>query len=378
METLLNPRQGMRQLTQGFPKPIDDLIQAWFTSLSGVPYLGQEPIVEVGALYYLGTGLLHLVGGTLGSIAIIELAPKFFLLLLLTAFWTTCGAWQLYGVVTHYCAHGKLTGNKMVDKLIGEFLSALCLTNPLQIYESEHAKDHHDLKNLTTLDDPDMLALIEWGFKPGQPKKYYWTLLKRLILSPRWHFAILVGRMKKNFLIKNKVSLSRRLGAALLWLILVLVVAQTHTWIGFLVAWIIPLTLLFQIALILEFISRHRWGLVQNPDMSVKLYYESKSFGRHLGKTPPFDKSLDCWILWGFEMLGYQILRSLVIPGDLTVHDWHHAHPMSLKWPMAIWHRQQEIEKGCPSRVEPFQGTWGLLNVIDEVFETLSDAPVLP
>ena len=34
-----NPRQGLRKLTFGLPKLIDVSVQAWFTNLTGVPYL---------------------------------------------------------------------------------------------------------------------------------------------------------------------------------------------------------------------------------------------------------------------------------------------------------------------------------------------------
>lgn len=369
-----NPRQGLRQLTLGLPKLIDVPVQAWLTNLTGVPYTGQKPLLKVVPIYYLFVGLILAVGGGIASISIISYNPLLCPLLPLTELLTLGGAWQLSTVVNHYAGgHSKVVNNQKVDRILAQLLSIFCLTTPTEIFSEYHSLGHHDFKKLSTLEDPDMLTMVKWKFLPGMPKEYYWSLLRQLIISPKWHLSVLQGRLRSNIL-DNEVSILRRLGAILFCFTLLVSVTVTDSWLGFIIGWLLPLTVGFQIAFLLELVTKHLWGLAQKPDMPEKLYYESKSFGRYLGKQPPFGENFTSWLVWVLGMIGDCILRIVVIPADLVVHDYHHARPMSSKWAMAIWQRQEEIERGCPGRAEIYQGIWGFWQAVDKVFETLSTA----
>ncbi|WP_254564991.1 hypothetical protein [Oscillatoria sp. HE19RPO] len=203
--------------------------------------------------------------------------------------------------------------------------------------------------------------------------KFYWRKLRTTAISPYFHGLFLRNRFLSNFV----TSPLYRRAMAIIWVsVVVVVVTLTHTWFAFLVAWVFPLTILYQISALLQFTSEHRWLVV--PGIG-KPAIARKSLGRFMGETPPdapFSEQPREWLLWLLRMLGYHLpARIAVISGELPEHDWHHRHPNHKDWANGVYHRQRDIEAGCPNWPEEYTEVWGLFNAVDCVFKGLSQMP---
>ncbi|MGB3518545.1 MAG: hypothetical protein WBA43_18960, partial [Elainellaceae cyanobacterium] len=172
--------------------------------------------------------------------------------------------------------------------------------------------------------------------------------------------------------------------AGLFWGSVLTLIALTHSWVPFLVAWVMPMTVPFQLLLALRLLVEHRWP---NPALggdrrSRRLQGKMTAAIFFADATPQFQSNasrLERWRQWGqwwFRFLTYHLpARALVLPGDAPCHDYHHRHPASQNWPNAIFARQQDLDAGCPGWPEPYLESWGLRAAMDAVLESLSQQP---
>jgi hypothetical protein len=193
--------------------------------------------------------------------------------------------------------------------------------------------------------------------------KAYWQLLIRTFFSPIFHLLLLKARLQANFITS---PLYRRLMAVVFSVAVVVGVVITHSLPTFIVAWVVPLTMLYHIAALLQFLSEHDWaGRGTN---------NSKSHGRFCGQAPPFEQSLLAWLIWGLQMVYNLIVRIAVLPGEMAEHDWHHKSPKTQQdWANGIYARQREVEAGIA-----YSEFWGLENAIEHVFQSFAQASTLP
>lgn len=193
--------------------------------------------------------------------------------------------------------------------------------------------------------------------------KPYWRLFFRVIVSPNFHRLFFKARLQANFVTS---PLYRRLVAVGFTVAVGVGVAVTHSFPTFIVVWVFPLTFLYHIAALLQFLSEHDWAATGTNN--------SKSHGRFCGEAPPFGQSPLAWLLWGLRMVYHLFIRIAVLSGEMAEHDWHHKSPKTQKdWANGVYARQREVEAGAE-----YTEFWGLENAIDHVFQSFAQAPALP
>lgn len=207
-------------------------------------------------------------------------------------------------------------------------------------------------------------------------KHKLWRKLGISLISPRFHGQILYKRLASSlcspylfYNLKSWFFLSTMLG----------VVALTNAWVTFLLVWVVPLTILYQISATLRLCAEHIFPEHQtlSPTRN-KSDYARLTTGIFLGESPPevegkSVESFSKWSWWWLKMIFFHFLfcRVFVMVGDTPVHDFHHRYPTSKDWPNAIFARQQDLEQGCPGLKEDYREVWGLFQAIDLTFASL-------
>jgi hypothetical protein len=360
-------------------RPLPLFLQPLLTWLTGKPLRKQQPLWKRSAYWSLTMALLQLFGGVAASIVLMNAFLLWWPLLVLSWMVTVGGARILQVTIIHHCIHYNFPGRRTSVRWLVEVLSALLLIQDFASYQFEHVSIHHS-KKLATLDDPDLKFLLLLGFHPGMSREALWKRLGQTVLSPRFHVLFLLARLTTNF--KSPALYRKCLAIAFSGIVLGLV-ALTHAWLAWLIAWVFPLTVLYHIAALLQFTSEHRWLRVHDPDQPAKIVLARLTVGRFMGEAvPPSDLPLMhevvAWGCWLARMLLIHLpFRVFVMPSDLPQHDWHHRHPSSKDWPNGAYARQRDLEEGCPGWPEPYTEVWGLLPAIDAVFQLLSSLPPL-
>jgi hypothetical protein len=347
------------------------LIQEFLTWSTGKPYPGQTPSLKVGKIYQLVTGLLSLTLGIVGSFLVINFSLALPLLVITWAY-TVGGARKLQTTICHHCTHYKFWGDKR-DKWLAECLSTILLTQDFHAYFEEHVKQHHDIRKFANHQfDPDLQLLYLLGFCPNLIKlnidradsidetKPYWRHLWLTFFSPKLHLIFLEARFKANFL---NPSIYRWIMSVAWIAALTSIVILTRSLPQFFWAVLFPLTFLYHIASLLQFLSEHNWW-------SKNLDPSSKSHGRFCGVAPPSESSILAWCRWTYYMFLNFLVRLTVLNGDLPQHDWHHRSPKTQQeWANSTYARQREVEVGIN-----YTEFWSLSDVIEHVFQGLAKA----
>lgn len=377
-ERPLDPRESIYQDLPNWLQPI-------LTHIIAKPYAGEPPRQRTGKqqlVAALGSVSVGLTASTLG-VSMTPLTGTLMLpALFLGWFLILHGNHKLHLTLRHSCAHKAVFDRIWLNDAVGEFISILTLTMDYGAYKKRHVDTHHTFYGLLQPGDGTHDFLIYGlGLKPGASSQELRRQVWRTLLSPEFHLRQLLIRLKGCF-----CSPSRRHNsvALLVWGLVLSLVAATHSWLGFLVAWVIPMTVPFQLLLALRLLVEHRW-----PDPALG----SDRRSRHvLGSmttaiffadpTPQFASTatrlerLWGWGQWWFRFLTYHLpARALILPGDSPCHDYHHRHPASKNWPNAIYARQQDLDAGCPGWPEPYLESWGFLTAMDEVLKSLSRQP---
>ncbi|KYF64591.1 hypothetical protein BE11_45505 [Sorangium cellulosum] len=328
---------------------------------------------------FLASTLLQLALSIAVS-ALITGGPRWYWPGLLLSWMLTAGAARkLQVTVLHHCVHANFSGSGRLDRWIVEVFSSALLVMNFESYRHDHVIIHHSRK-LATLDDPDLKFLLALGFLPGVSREALWRRLAWTLVSPRFHAMFLMARLASNV---TRAAPYRRLMALGLHAVIVVIVAAKGAWLTWLVAWVFPLTFLYHIAALLQFICEHRWLRVADPGQPAKVVLARLTAGRFMGEPapPPGLAGVQrawAWGRWAARMLLVHLpFRLLVMVGDLPQHDWHHRHIQARDWPNAAYARQRDIEAGHPGWPEPYSEVWGLLPAVDAVFVLLSSLPSL-
>lgn len=368
---LINPRETMRRLPQS--------LQPFLTWLTGKPFEGQRPLWRPSAAWVLSTGLIRLLGGAAASALIVSMPAFTWPLLIASWMVTVSGARQLLVHVNHNLVHGNFASSVRLSRTLADAISTLLLVQGFDAYREDHVSVHHS-KRLATPEDIDMQFLLALGFGPGQTVGAYWARLRRTILSPRFHLMFLKARLAANFVTPAR---PRKALAYTFYAGALAALAFTGAWIPILVAWVFPLTMLYQISALLQFACEHRWLRIPDPGASARIILARLTVGRFMGEPLPDTnlpayKRLLAWAQWWLKMLGVHLpARVFVMTGDLPAHDWHHRHPRSRDWAMPFYARQADVESSTPGW-EPYAEVWGLKQALDAVFMGLSVVPPFP
>ena len=374
----LAPELNIRESLQ---KNLPDWMQPFLTQLTGKPFAGQKSWKRT-AIDHLLTAVTALVLGVITSSFAVIHSSLYLLLVIPGWILTIYGTRKLWLTIQHACAHYAVFGSKKIDSWLGEAISILTMSPNFQLYQQNHIKIHHS-RNLLKPGDPTFEFLISTvGLQPGKPPAQLWKHLLQTLVSPMFHARLLAERLAASFLSPSPVH---NVLSVLWWSTILAFVAVTHSCLAFLVAWVIPLTIFFQISFCLRLCVEHRWSEPVRAEQDNKRVLGRMTAAIFLGeRTPDLDPSasfferLMKWSRWYLRMLFYHLpSRVLVLTGDSPCHDFHHRHPASKQWPNYIFERQQDLDLGCPGWPEPYIETWGLFEAIDETLKSLSLQPAI-
>lgn len=357
-------------------KVLPGFLQPFLTWLTGKPLKSQKSWNRK-AIYHLIMSLVFLFVGI--TISIIALMGSGFWLLFLIPSWilTVSGARTLQSMISHQCAHFNFSGNKNIDRLLGEVISILITIRDFNLYQQDHKSNHHP--KLSTLEDETVKFLVlVVGLRPGMKKKELWKNLVTTLFSPKFHLLFFIARVCSTY---NSSSTIHNLIAFAFTALVLVIISFYNFGFEFFVAWVFPLTILYQISACLRLCSEHLWSEHGVSNKHDKLTRSRLTFGIFLGeKTPnlslPWFSKANAWCIWCFRMIFIHLTtRLFVMIGDTPCHDYHHRYPSSKDWPNYIFARQRDLDAGCPGTFENYREIWGLHNAIDEVFQSISKVP---
>lgn len=364
------PRESMRVL----PRALQPLL----TWMVGKPLPEQTPW-RLTPWHHLAAALTPLViGVTLSGLAV-ELGQWWLLLLLPGWVLSVHGSRKLRATILHQCAHGNFVRNKRIDSTLGGAIAFLSFSQEYFDYKQEHVVGHHSSKHMSMEDPTVQYLIVRMRARAGMTREQLWRRLVMTLLSPRFHVMTMYRRFASHF--RGTSSMRYRVAFAA-WLVLqAAVVTMLDAWVLFLVAWVIPLGVLFNLAVALRVASEHVF-----PPAGMDLDELDKAAraarftnGIFMGEAVPSPHPSRIvragrWARWGFRMLFVHLpWRLMVMEGDGPCHDYHHRYPRSRDWPNYIFARRRDL-MGPGGQQNPYTEVWGLFAAIDAVFVSLSHA----
>ncbi len=297
---------------------------------------------------------------------------------------TTCGLGLFQVVVFHHCSHGTVFRTRERNRLAGRWISALLLFKHFDAYQREHMLHHSANKLLTEEDEFADFVFSMCGLEPELPKRVLWQRVLMVLVSPEFHLRFLRRRINASWASADQLF---GIFGMSIWAAGVILAAATHHLLPFFVAWVVPVTVLLQIATVLRILCEHRFPPPELIAARGKEFVCRSTSGVFPGRMPPRQSArrlegLWRWMLWWLDMLTVQLfVRLFVLVGDAPCHDYHHRRPATRRWTSYIHARQQDVDAGCPGFPLNYGETWGLFKAIDENLATLANTPrtaVLP
>jgi len=215
------------------------------------------------------------------------------------------------------------------------------------------------------------------GFPPGMPKVYYYRRLAWLILTP-WTYLRYAKYRLWDW--QRQEPWPRRIAVWAFAATLVAVAYRFGVMESLLLAYVVPLFVVFNITGLLGTFSEHHWGTLLDKPARLRLVLLQQS--RFLLDPAP-DRALPRWrrvtgwALWWSRLVFYHLpMRVAVLPGDSMHHDHHHRHPRTEEWTSSSYERFDHLRHGCPGFEDfPHTHAWSLAEAIDRVFNRMSAAP---
>lgn len=265
------PRLSDSDIRLSMKKDLPNWIQPFLTQVTAKPYPGQKPWKRTAMNHLVSAVMSSVVGVIISSFGIAH-SGQGLVLVPLGWIFTVHGTRKLRLTMAHACAHVAVSGNPKIDFAIGEAISILTMVGNFQKYKQRHVKTHHS-KNLLKPGDETYKYLVEnLGFPLGMPREKLWKHLWKTIVSPRFYAHQLVARLKSSFLsnsfVHNAVSLT-------FWSSILALVTFTKTWLIFIVAWAIPMTIFFEISSLLRQCVEHRWPIPATEKRSKQAIHSS-------------------------------------------------------------------------------------------------------
>lgn len=363
------PRESMRVL----PKAL----QPFLTWMVGKP-LPEQTSWQLTPWHHLFAALIPLAVGV--ALAGVGVTLKQWWLLLLVPGWmlSVHGSRKLRATILHQCAHGNFVRNKRIDSALGRAISIVSFSQEYFDYKQEHVPGHHSSKHMSMEDPTVQYLILRMRARAGMRREQLWRRLFLTLLSPYFHVMTMYRRFASHF---RGTPIWYRVVFASTLILQVAVVTALNAWTLFLVAWVIPLGVLFNVAVALRVASEHIFPPAgMDPDKLDKVARAARfTNGIFLGEAAPSPHPSRIiragrWARWGFRMLFVHLpWRLMVMEGDGPCHDYHHRYPRSVDWPNYIFARQRDLTS--PGGQEnPYTEVWGLFAAIDAVFVSLSKA----
>jgi fatty acid desaturase len=367
-----NPRALMAERLPG-------MIQPFLTWLTAKPAPG-EASCERHATTYVSEALLWIAGGLLVGVLALQAAPALACVLLplaLIAITSGLGLFQV--VVFHHCSHGTVFQDPRRNRDVGRLISSLLLFKHFDAYRREHMLHHNARKLLTEEDEFADFVLEMCRLEPELPlAELRRRVVVNVVLSPDFHARFLLRRVRAA--LRSPDPVANRIGIAA-WLGATALCAATGHLAAFLVLWVLPVTVLLQVATVGRILCEHRFPEPALIAARGREFVCRATAGVFPGSMPPALPAdtlagLAAWTAWWLDMLTVQLFaRVFVLVGDAPCHDFHHRRPATKNWTDYIHARQEDMDAGCPGFPLNYAETWGLLRAIDENLATLSRTP---
>lgn len=356
------------------PRPL----QLPLTMLTGKPEAGQRrlPMTPTG---HLAAALASMLTGLAVSGRALGLGG--WGLLLIPVGWaiTLHGMRNLRMMVFHQCAHRNMWAKSRLDTAVGQMVAALLIVQHFDRYRSEHVADHHARHHMTLRDPTVQAFLVSLELSPGMSRRAMWARMLGKLVSPKFHLAFLRARVLSYF--HGASPLERVAAIGLMALAAVMCSLVDGGWVFLIIAWLIPLTVLYQISNTLRLCVKHTFPPAE-ADEGPRLgrdHFASLTNAIFIGEAvpPPSGvglRALTSWTRWFTRMLFIHFpSRYLVLTGDTVVHDFHHRRPMTRDWANYLFAREDDALAGHRGWPE-YRHVWGLVPAIDTVFASLSAA----
>jgi fatty acid desaturase len=355
----------VRRSLERLPRPVAALAEPiWGTRLHAAPPVRRTAIGRLLS----AAGML--AAGVALSVAGLQRPPMSLPLLLPGLLLATGGARYLQIVIHHHAVHQRLVRGAAMNRLLGQAISAVLLTQDYDGFYVDHIKKHHPNGKLARRGDPDLETLIALGIVPGVQREELWRRFVKTLISPRYHLLFLRERLAANFV---RSTGPRRLAAAMIWSTAVLALVLFPAAIApFLIAYLLPITIGYHMSALMQFTSEHVWLTPCRAVDDARSRARRATRGRFCGdRLPPPDlhaaTAAIAWGKWWLRLLTvHAAARIAVLHGDLPHHDLHHIRPTDLDWP------NSDAERLSMRTHEELGEVWGLWNALDQVFETLS------
>ena len=349
-------------------------VQPFLTWLTAKPMAG-EGYRKVSGQRHLASAILWtLAGSAVGAGAFagpwyaLAALPLGFLL-------TSCGLGLFQVVIFHHCAHGTVFKEREHNRLAGRLISALLLFKHFDVYQREHML-HHSAKRLFTHEDEFTQFVFDMcGLEAGLDRRELWRRVAAKLASPSFHAHFLLRRIQASLLSHDR---THNCWGASAWIAAIGVAAACGQLVPFIVVWLVPVTVLLQVATVFRILCEHRF-----PDRTLieardKTFVGLATAGVFPGAMPPprqlaaRERAIG-WIRWWATMLAIHLpVRLFVLVGDAPCHDYHHRRPASKRWPNYIHARQADQDAGCPGFPVNYIETWGLFRAIDQNLASLA------
>lgn len=368
-----NPRKRMAERLPPF-------VQPFLTWLTAMPAPGEAP-VERSALAFVTGALLWIAVGSAASAAPFFLAepPLLAWLLVPAGMVATCsGLGLLQVVVFHHCSHNTVFGTRERNRAAGRLISAVLLFKRFDDYQREHMLHHSPNKLLTHEDEFANFVLGLCRLEPGAPKRVLWRRLAWNLVSPAFHARFLAARVRSSLLTGDR---SHDLTGTVFWAGAFGAALAAGAVPALLFAWVLPVTVLLQIATVFRILCEHRFPEPSLLEARGKEFVCEATIGVFPGSAPPEASAgtpggLLRWAAWWLEMLTVQLfVRVFVLVGDAPCHDFHHRRPATRRWTDYIHARQRDAEAGSPGFPAGYTESWGLFNAVDGNLATLAATP---
>jgi len=353
---------------------LPEWLQLPITLLTGKPYRGQNaPLLR--PVHHLCAAFASMAAGVAVTSAALA-AGRWWLFALLPGWAVTLhGMRNLRMMIYHQCAHRNMYARPRSDAAIGQLSSSLLIVQNFRRYSEEHVADHHAVHHMTLRDPTVQAILLSLELRPGMTVRQMRRRLLAKLVSPRFHAAFAVARIRS---FAHGSERGERACALLLYGAATAAAVVTGHWLTFIVAWLIPLFPMFQVSNTLRLCVKHTFPGQAAGARSGKAYFASLTNAIFLGEAAPAPRSdrgaLWPWLRWTARMVFLHFpARYLVLTGDTVCHDFHHRRPRARNWANYIFARQQDIERGHPGW-PPYREAWGLGPAITLVFGSLAAA----
>jgi fatty acid desaturase len=365
-----NPRDAMAARLPYF-------VQPFLTWLTARPAPGEVAKPQSGPSF-VWRALLWILGGCALTVTPFLLAnPPALAWLLVPAglIATSCGLGLFQVVVFHHCSHGTVFATREANRRAGRLISALLLFKRFDDYQHEHMLHHSANKLLTEEDEFMDFVLGLCGLQAGLSKRELWRRVIVNLVSPAFHWRFLRRRIQLSLFSGDR---AHDWPGRVAWAAAIGLTLATGSFWLFALAWILPVTVLLQVATVFRILVEHAFpeaGLIAARN---KEFVCHASLGVFPGREPPAPSAgtlagLAAWTVWWAEMLTVHLfVRLFVLVGDAPCHDYHHRRPATRRWTSYIHARQADLDAGSPGFPTGYFECWGLISAVDRNLATLA------